>query len=810
MKFILPLLLLCSSSVYVFAGKNEGEIRGTVRLDDQSPAVFASVVLLNAADTSFAGGTVAGEDGRFRLPGIAQGTYFAKASMVGYAPLMNGPFTVTASALLVELPVFVLQNSSREIGQVEVTAILPVFVQKPDMLVMNVEGSALRTTGSLYELLKRTPGVIIDQNGAISLRGKQGVVIMIDGKQTYLAGDQLNAMLKNMPAESVARVEIISNPSAKYDAQGVGGIINIVTKRNKNSGFNGSVHAGYGYGFIAKAKAGVRFDYGGEKWGGMFSYDWNQYNSMQKPQLERRINYLGTTSLFEQSSEIRSDDNAHNITTGYDFYPGKKITTGFRLSGLYNPSYEVTNTQTAKTESNQPGIENLDQQNVEQSRFYNPGIGIYLKKALDTTGRELSFNADYLQYTSRANTNFALHYYDSAGTELQQPEWQRNANTSVIQVGALKLDYVHPGKNGIKWETGLKSSYVSTGNDLRFENLQGSEWINDSLRTNDFTYTELINAGYVTASGEWKKWAWQGGLRVEQTLAKGYSETLDRTNTTDYLQFFPSVFVQRPVNENHAFNFSYSRRIDRPDYQELNPFVFYLDKYTYNQGNPFLKPSFTNALQLTHVYHEFLFTTVSYSHDRDAMMEVIQQIDSTNVSFQTTANLNTINTFALSVGFGLPVAKWWNVEGGIEAFDQRINSPLDGTTLRTESLGITANISNTFVLPKGIKAELSANYMSKLKYGMLNLNSNWALNASVSKSFLNEKLSVALSINDIFFTGYVTGSIDFNGMDVYINTQDETRVGWLTLRYNFGKQFEKKQTGYEDAAEDIKRRAGGK
>lgn len=810
MKFILPLLLLCSAPLYAFPGKQGTEIRGTVKLQDNNPGAFASVVLLHAADTSFAGGTVAGENGSFLLTAETIGSYFVRVSMLGYETLLNGPFTITTSTPVLELPEIVLKNQQMELGEVEVAAILPVFVQKPDMLVMNVEGSALRTTGSLYDLLKRTPGVVIDQNGSISLRGKQGVVIMIDGKQTYLSGDQLNAMLKNMPAESVSRVEVISNPSAKYDAQGVGGIINIVTKRNKNSGFNGSVNAGIGYGYIAKYKAGLRMDYGGEKWGGMFSYNWNQYNDMQKPQLLRRIDYLGTTTFFDQASAIRCDDNAHNLSTGYDFYPGKTITTGFRLSGLYNPSYEVTNTQTAKTENNNPGVENLDQENIEQSRFYNPGIGVYLKKALDTAGRELSFNADYLQYTSRAHTNFALHYYDSAGTELQQPEWQRNANTSVIQVGAVKLDYVHPGKKGIKWETGLKSSYVSTGNDLRFENLQGSEWINDSLRTNDFTYTELINAGYVTASGEWKKWAWQSGLRVEQTLAKGYSATLDRTNTTDYLQFFPSVFVQRPVNDNHAFNFSYSRRIDRPDYQELNPFVFYLDKYTYNQGNPFLKPSFTNALQLTHVYHGFLFTTVSYSHDRDAMMEVIQQIDSTNVSFQTTANLNTINTFALSVGFGLPATKWWNIEGGIEAFDQRINSPLDGTTLRTESLGMTANISNTFVLPKGIKAELSANYMSKLKYGMLNLNSNWALNASVSKAFLDDKLTLALSVNDIFFTGYITGSIDFNGMDVYINTQDETRVGWFTLRYNFGKQFEKKQTGYKDAAEDIKRRAGGK
>lgn len=810
MKFFLPLLLLCSTSLFALPGKQGAEIRGTVKLQDNSAGAFASVVLLHAADTSFAGGTVAGENGNFQLTAVAAGSYFVKVSMLGYEALLHGPVTINESAPLLELPELVLKTQQLELGEVEVAAIVPVFVQKPDMLVMNVEGSALRTNGSLYELLKRTPGVIIDQNGAISLRGKQGVVIMIDGKQTYLSGDQLNAMLKNMPAESVARVEVISNPSARYDAQGVGGIINIVMKRNKNSGFNGSVNAGYGYGYVAKAKAGLRFDYGGEKWGGMFSYNWNQYNKVQKPELLRSIDYLGTTTNFDQASVISSDDNAHHLSTGYDFYPGKTITTGFRLSGMYNPWDVVTNTQTAKTGNSQPGVENLDQRNVEQNRFYNPGIGVYLKKTLDTTGRELSFNADYLQYTTRTNTTFELHYYDSAGTELQQPEWQRNANASTIQVGALKLDYVHPGKKGIKWETGLKSSYVSTGNDLRFENLQGSEWINDTLRTNDFTYTELINAGYVTASGEWKKWAWQSGLRVEQTLAKGYSATLDRTNTTDYLQFFPSVFLQRPVNDKHAFNFSYSRRIDRPDYQELNPFVFYLDKYTYNQGNPFLKPSFTNALQLTHVFQGFLFTTVSYSHDRDAMMEVIQQIDSTNVSFQTTANLNRINTLSLSVGFGLPAAKWWNIEGGMEAFAQRINSPLGGATLRTESLGMTAQISNTFILPKGIKAELSATYMSKLKYGMLNLNSNWALNASVSKTFLDEKLTLALSVNDIFFTGYITGTIDFNGMDVYINTQDETRTGWLTLRYNFGKQFEKKQTGYKDAAEDIKRRAGGK
>lgn len=805
--FPLGLFLVFST---VAAAKPTGTLQGRVLLEDRSPAAYASVAVLSAADSSLAGGAITGDDGGFTVDNTGYGSLLVRVSMIGMKTLLTGPYAVSESSSTILLPDMVLASASQDLDLVEVSAIQPLFVQKPDMLVMNVEGSAIRSNGSLYELLRKTPGVLIDQDGNISLRGKQGVRIMIDGKFSYLNGDQLKQLLQNIPAETVSRVEVITNPSVRYDAEGNAGIINIVTRRSRRGGFNGNATAGAGYGFYLKEKAGLSLNYGGEKWSGSLNWNWMDNDNGERPDLYRKIRYQGITTLFDQHTNIFSDENSNVVKAGLDFFPSKTVSAGLMLSGTMIDNMLTADNVTNITVEGIPGTDQLVQRNIISSRFINPGAGIYFSKQLDSTGRELSFNADYLQYGTGDHANYAIFFYDENGAASASPEWQRSESRSAIDVLVGKLDYVHPAKNGIKYEAGVKSSYVNTDNRLFFELISNGNWVNDTLRSNDFSYREMISAAYLNLSGSRKKLTWQWGLRAEQTHTEGYSPTLNKGNVKDYFRLFPSFSFVRPINENNQLNLTYSRRITRPDYQSLNPFIFYLDKYTFQKGNPFLQPAFSNTAELTHTYRSKLYTTLSYTHQRDAMEDVVLQIDSINTSYQTTVNLDATDNLALSMMLPYQPLKWWMTETSVQLFYMSAAARLDGGNLHSECYGANVSVNNTFDIPGGFKAELGGWFQSPLTYSVFHLPARWAVNAGVSKSFLKDKLTASLSIEDIFYSSQFLVTVDYQGQDAAVQVRQESRVGWLTLRYAFGRSFEKRKSGYDSAAGEIRRRAGGR
>lgn len=641
MKSLLLACALCLMSAQTFAALNNTTLKGSVQTAEQQPAEFAVVTLLDAKDSSLVKGTIVAADGSFVMEGIVPGKFLLTTMFTGYAKNWYGPFDVEPATPELIIPAITL-SAAVNMNEVTVTAMQPLYVQKADMLIMNVENSPVRMSGTVFDLIQKVPGVTVNQNGVITMKGRAGVQVYVDGKPTYLAGDQLKQFLENMPAADVSRVEIITNPSSKYDAEGNSGILNIVTKKGTQQGLNGRVRVGVGYGRVLKETAGFSMNYGMPKANFYARYDFANWNSVDSTYIKRTVPYANDVTLFEQNSAGKNKPFSHAITTGFDFNPNDANTFGIQLSTNQFFGTDITNNITNISVENQDSAFVLKQLNNMYDRNINARGGLWYNHAFDTTGRELNISADILGYRNYGHADFNSRFYGNSGNEIGSPFYQQNLAETDINIYVAQVDYTHPIGKKYKIETGLKSSFVETDNNLLFDIYDNGSWKNDTTRSNRFIYKEQINAAYAQGAADFGKTQIQVGLRVEQTTADGQSPTTGQNLKRTYTQLFPSLYFSHKFNDKNTINLSYNRRINRPDYENLNPFLYYLDQFTYRVGNPYLQPEIAHTVEATHSFMDFIFTTVGASRTFDGIMDVTDQNDSTGATFQTTTNLNQV------------------------------------------------------------------------------------------------------------------------------------------------------------------------
>ncbi|MEW6469911.1 MAG: TonB dependent receptor [Bacteroidota bacterium] len=786
------------------------ELKGRILDEKNQPAEFASVALLQASDCTLVMAAITDSLGLYAFSPVPYGKYMVAAEMTGSSREYYGPVETDSLGGPLTLPAIVLKPLT-QLGEIGVTARIPLFTRKPDMLVMNVENSALRSAGTALDVLKKVPGIFIDNNNNITYKGKAGVRITMDGKNTYLDNNQLVNYLQNMSASEIIRVEIVTNPSAKFDASGKAGYINIVTRRRQKQGLNGTVGAWGGYGLTPKYGGGSYLSYGSPKWNFFGSYYSGRREGLEEIHIFRNILYNDTLSSFDQDSETRTLSKSHNARLGFDYFPDSVTSMGLVASAnFFNETEQVISGTGVRQEPGDSAF-TLEQLNMIFATDYHLGSGLYFKKKLDTLGSEFSFNADFLMYANNSDDDYQTRHYDGSHVEFGQPYLQRSNSASDITIGVGKVDYVRAfAKNEAKLEAGLKSSYVVTDNSLFFEILKNQAWENDTLRSNDFIYKEMINAAYASFSFSWKKIGFQLGLRAENTISDGNSPTLNKRVVAEYTNFFPSAFINYSIGENHLFNAGYSRRIDRPNYQELNPFLFYLDQYTYEKGNPFLKPQFSNAFNLEYSFMEAVFTGMEFSRTRDAMMEVTQQVDSTGIGYLTTENLSTVDYLGFSLGFPIPVGKWFMMENEFtEVYSSYRSDDLFGSALDREGWAFSYSGNMSFFLPRNLSFEISGWYESGNVYGIFNSGEKWGIDCGLVKFFFNKTLLVAFSAEDIFRTSTFASTITYQGQDVRLSWYDENRSFWFRVRYSFG-QTQIKKSGYSSGADDLKNRTNKK
>lgn len=799
--FILP-ALLC----FVISGNSAVNVRGKVTDQEKKPVEFAVITLLSSADSSLVKGAISASDGTFVLENIQPGNYLATYSFTGFEKVWKGPFEIADGADF-SLPDAELLPS-KQMDEVTIRAAMPLFQQKPGKLVMNVESSPIRIAGTAWDLLSKCPGVFIDQNSNITMKGRQGVQVYIDDRPTYLGGDGLKNYLQGIPAADIANVELIYNPSARYDAEGTAGIINLVTKKGARQGLNASARLGYGYGFRPKYYSGFNFNYAKEKYNIYGSITENRRYTVDQTYIDRYVPYNGDTTLFSQNSYTYSNSPVNIARFGIDFTPKEKISFGFRTEGFYAPEKDLGENSTLISGGGSDSTLNLKQTNYINENSANGGGSIYYKQQFDSLGKELSLSSDYLRFANRNNQKYNLHFYDQSGMESINPSFQRSDSKTDIEIFVLKADYTHPFNEKYKLETGVKSSYVKTDNALNFELLQNSQWENDTTRTNQFIYTEQINAAYINGSASFKKVEIMAGLRAEQTISDGNSPTTGQELKRKYLQFFPSVFVTHKINDKNTISYTYARRINRPDYENLNPFVYFLDQYTYQTGNPFLQPEIANEGDITYTYLDAAYLTVGFSKTTDAMQDVTQQIDSTGVTFQTTKNFNNIEGAYAAIGIPVPIGSWFLMENNISYSAMRFQTDLFGTPIDNKTSFVNLSTNVTFTLKHDWKIQAWSWYQSGFTYGIFKIKSQSGTGCSFSKGMLNNKLQLSLSFYDIFRKNGNRVTVNFQNQNVKLRTVPESPQLNFMLRYNFGNSKAAKKSQFQSGADDLKDRTG--
>ena len=789
-----------------FGANKEGKIRGKI-LDkaNREPVAYAAVAIRTLPDSVVKFTALTDSLGRFAFESVPEGNYVVSTQMVGYKPLTTTKVEVKPT-LINELGEITLENF--EIKTVVVNGKRPFIEQKADRTVLNVDGSINSTGESAYEIVKKAPGVYVDKDDKISLRGKQGVLVMINDKPTHLSEADLANYLKGLQGSEIEKIEIIVNPPARYDAAGNSGIINIKTKKNLKPGFNGSVNAGITQGKKTGGDGGLNLNLRKGSLNVFGNYNPGTYAGTSTIKLERNINYNKVESRFIQQNDGDWRYNANSFGTGVDYDINSKNTIGVLVRGYNNTSKNDMQGNLFMYNGSAKADSSLHSENGNDGRYKNMSYNLNYKAKLDTLGKELNVDFDYGTFANRTDNYNNSFYFNNTGLKSRESSLLKGKSPSDITIKSAKADYVQPLSKELRIEAGSKVSFVETDNNLTYQYFKASQWNDDPNRTNQFVYNEDVLAGYASFSYDKNSTSVKAGLRAEQTWSEGNSVTLNRDDKRSYLDWFPTFFVQQKLNENHSIGFTYNRRIDRPSYEDLNPFCFYLDEYTYVEGNPYLKPQYTNSFSLNHVWKNAVITTLSYSRTKDVAVQFITQNDATSVTKQTNENLNNLNNLSLNVSLNFNPVSWYRTNNNFTGFYNKYERKALSGNMSKEQASYNINSINTFVLPQNYSIELSGFYNSKTVYGLFEINDQYSMDLGIQKSFANNKATVKLSARDIFGTLKSKAIAKYDNINLISrNSWDSQKVS-LTFSYRFGqddlKPSRQRSTGMDEQRNRIK------
>ncbi len=803
-KLFNSLLLLILTTGITFA-QTGGHISGMLLDEQGKPMMYASTTLLNAKDSTIVKGGVSNEAGVYTFDHVKLGKYLIKASTVGYEKLVSAPFSITEASLNVTLPELKLQPSTRNLATVSVTATKPLIERKIDRTVMNVENSVLAAGNNALEILARAPGVSLDKDDNISLKGKQGVTVMLNDKLTYLTSAQLATLLRSTDGTTIQSIEIITNPSAKYDASGNSGIINIKLKKNKQIGTNGSLTAGVGYGKTWRDNESLSLNHkeGDLNIFGTFSHsDRSRHDSIGIKRIVQDKN--GNSTYFNQTSILTMPDHNNSYRIGADYNTSSKNTIGVLASGYFNTELDKNDNYTGigssflHADSSLHTVSNIDQ------TFHNFAINFNDQLKIDTNGQQINIDLDYSKFRNNSIGSYITNF-----TNFVPPHSQAflgNITPSNITIRTGKADYTYSISKSIKMEAGVKFSDVKTDNDLQQSTINGGAY--NSIY--HFVYDEVVDAGYFNLNKSYDKTSIQAGLRAEYTksTATGDSSSVVKSIPRNYLNLFPSVFINHTINDKNEISFSYSRRIDRPQYDNLNPFIYHLDPYTYQKGNPYLKPQYTNNFEFAYTYNKSLTVTLGYSKTTDVITEVPGADPVTKVGYVIQENLQTQNNYNVNIYSPFTITKWWEGNVNVTGFYLGFKSNgLEGGDLNKGQAAYQIRINQTLTPIKGYKFELTGDYQSALTYGLFEVKPQYGVDAGVSHSFAKKKANIKFSVSDIFNIRKNDVTSHYQAVNFDVTQKHETRIARLTFTYNFGSnkvQVRQRRTGADDEKGRVK------
>lgn len=805
---LLAFIFAIAISTSIASAQSGLKITGNINGTDGKPLDGATIYLLKATDSTLVKAALSNPDGSYVLAGLKSSSYKLSVAMVGFAGYKSAMFKLTGQD--VALPAIVLQPKGKSLKEVSIISVKPFVEHQIDRTVVNADALISNAGSTALDVLEKAPGVIVDQSGEISLVGKNGVKIFIDDKPTYLSGENLQNYLRSLPSSAIDQIELMTNPPAKYDAAGTGGVINIKTKRSKIRGFNGSTNFSYSQGKYGSTNNSFNFNYRDNNFNMFGNLGYSTGNSQNSLTINRQFLNAGgdVTSNFLQNDFLRRTAQNYNAKIGIDYYLSDKSTIGTVLTGLINPSNRPTINTSTFLDSKNVLDSTIVADNAANTRFTNKGINLNYRHQYTKKGQDLTVDLDYLNYQTNTDQSYNNTSYLPSGAVAGNYLLTGNL-PSQLDIYSAKADYEQP-LAGVRFSAGVKTSYTTTDNIANYFYTQnGSATLPDYGKTNHFLYRENINSAYVNASRDYKRFSFQLGLRLENTIANGHQlgnlQKPDSVFKQNYTSLFPTFYLQYKLDSagKQQLSFNYGRRIERPDYDQLNPFLSPLDKFTYYTGNPFLKPSYINDFELGYTYKN-ITVTANYSKTIDDVNETIQILN--GIYYSRPGNLGSVQYFSLNLDATFDPAKWFNFHFFTFVQNRHTQSDFYTGQLNTQGTFYYFRPILQFKTGKDWTIQADGFYQSKVTNAQFVAGEKHRVNLGLAKK-ISPSVSVRLAVNDVFNSFVNDGVINnlANTLADYRNKPDTRQIA-VAFGYRFGKAIADQRKHNANGAESEQNR----
>jgi ferric enterobactin receptor len=792
--------------VAVAFGQGTAPLRGVVLDPAGAPVEFATITLHRATDSTLVKSEFSDAKGAFALQAPTGVRYLLSAAQVGYQRYWSTPFGLPAAGLILP-PVALHTSAATALKEVIVTGQKPLFERQADRTIVNVENSPLAAGNTALDVLARAPGITVDGSDNLALRGKQRLLVLIDGKRQPMTGTELADYLRTLPAEQLKDIELITNPPASYDAQGSAGVIAINLKKDQRQGANGSLNLGYSRGVYGRFTTGLTGNYRRGKTNAYASYTYADRGTYLRLTSHRVFYDQGQpTSGSTQEDYTATRTQVHNWKAGVDYAFTGRTTLGAALTGQVAQSNGSGSNAVTLLDASGAPSRALTSPAYRNASTPNLTANLNVRQAFadSSNSRALTADVNYATYRLCRQQGLSALLDGSVGPKLLTSD---QAGRLTLLTG--QLDYVHPLAHRQLLLGGLKVSWVQSTNNAVFQQTNGGVTTLDTAQTNRFRYTETIRAGYLNWQQTGARATWQVGLRGEHTAALGVQEVGNQRFDRQYFQLFPSASLKYTFSPHHELTLALSRRLDRPGYDQLNPFRIYLNATTYRSGNPALLPQTSYNAEVTHTYRQKYTVSLSYSHTQHPFLIVVQPASATSrFVLSRPVNLGPQHYVALTFTVPVTLTKNWSVYNNAVFYYTRFTGELAGTTLNRAQASVNLSSTHTFTLGRGWSADLSANYQSPEVYGFITSRANGDLTIGAQKNLLNGQGTLKFNVTDVLYTNCNLATSTYDNYVDHFTQGRDSRVATLSFSYRLGrKQFAASHRA--DSAAEEKRRVGG-
>lgn len=786
-NFIFLTLFTYLLGISNLAAKEISRISGKV-VDQKGQAVaYANVALIAAQGGGLIDGAVSDEDGNFLIESVKSSSVMLVISSIGFKQFESESFDLSPG-LEKNMGSLTIEDEMTGLEEVTVKATRPEIIIEADKTNVNVEGTVMAEGSNAFDVIGRSPGVYVDQDGNIILNGRSGVTVMINDRPTYMSALDLSNFLRAMPAENIKSIEVINNPSSRIDAEGSAGVINIRLKKNTVDGMFGNVQLGGQYNGLWAPISGISLNVKKGKWSTNANLNYNHFANVNELEIERNFTFEDGTSIFYQESEIaqRNKNLFFNGSANYEINENQNI--GFNIQASDNLNASNNNSMTDIISSGTNDISYLDSYNDGNGGSNRLFANLHYDAKLDTSGTKITSDMDFTRMNSDSESLLSNQYWTGNSQGNLTKDRILTLNDMFYTIFTAKVDFIRPLGKGRTLEVGVKGSWVESDNNLDLSRSVEDGPFEEQQGSNRFIYNENVLAAYASYKGNFsEKLSFQAGLRGEYSDITGNSVTLEKLNNQQYFNLFPSAFLQHKVSDNYQIVYNINRRITRPNYRLLNPFIYYIDPLTAETGNPSLKPQYSNNIEMNHVVKGSYQFSLTYSETEDAFNQVFIQNQENKTTVTFTDNFDKTSNVNFRAIAPLQIKEWWSTSNMVQVTYNRFKSQIGNDYLDNAQTSYMLRTQHNLNLPKGFKLEMIGMYLGPQIWGQGMIDGFGWVDAGITKSLMKDKVTIAVNGTDLFRTQVIYADIKFAEIDTNFRQYRSNQGVRFTVKYNFSK-----------------------